>query len=55
MPIGEPEAPIQVVQPAAAELVNSLEAKAGQFEEMVTKCTMTIDRFLPSTHPTTQP
>ena len=37
VPVGEPEAQVQVVEPAAVESVNSLEVEADQSEEMMTK------------------
>ena len=43
--VGESEAPVQVVEPAAIELVNSSETEFGQGKEMVTRCTLTIDWF----------
>ena len=53
--VREPEASVQVVKPAVAESVNSSEAEANQSEEMVTRRTMIVDRFLPDTRPVTQP
>ena len=51
VPVGEPDAQVQVVEPTAAKSVNSLEAEAGQSEEMVTRRTMIVDRFLLDTRP----
>ena len=45
VPIGEPEAPVQVAKLAVTELVNSSETEVGQGKEMVTRCTLTINRF----------
>ena len=42
-------------QPAVAESVNSSGVGTDQDEEMVTKRTMTIDRFLLGTRPVIQP
>lgn len=50
VPIEEPEALARAVE-LAAESVNSSEVEADQGEEMMTKHTMTIDRFLPGTSP----
>lgn len=55
VPVEEPEAPVQAAEPAAVESVNSSETEANQGEEMVTKQTMTIDRFLLGTHPMAHP
>ena len=53
--VEEPEASIQVAEPAAVESVNSSKVEAGQGEEMVTKRTITIGRFLPGTCLAAQP
>ena len=49
----EPEAPIQETEQVAVEFVNS-ETESDRDEDMVTRKTMTIDRFVPSTRSTTQ-
>ena len=55
IPIGEPKAPVQIAKPAAAESVNSSEAESDPGEdEMVTRQTMTIGRFMPSAWPALQ-
>ena len=43
--VGEPKALVQVAEPAVIELVNSSETEVGQGKEMVTRYTLTIDRF----------
>lgn len=51
MPVGEPEAPNQVVEPKVAEPIIPLGAEAGQEERMVKKRVMTIDQFFLGTCP----
>ena len=55
IPVEKPEAPAWIAEPATTDLVNSIEAEADQGAETVTKRTMTINRFLPSTHPAAKP
>lgn len=55
VPVGEPEAPVQVAEPAVDGSVNSSKVEANQGNEMATKRTMTIDRFLPGTRLIVQP
>ena len=55
VPVEEQGVLAQAAEPAVAESVNSFGVGANQDEEMVTKQTMTIDRFLPDTRPTAQP
>ena len=50
----ELEALVQVVEPAAAESVNSSGAESDTGDEMVTRRMMTISRFVPGTRPASQ-
>lgn len=55
IPIGEPEALVQIAELAAAESINSLEAGSDPDEdEMVTRQMMTIGRFMPGARPASQ-
>lgn len=53
MPV-EPEALVQVVEPAATESANSLGAKSNPGDEIVTRRTMTIGHFVPGARPASQ-
>ena len=55
IPVEGPDAPIQVAELVTAEPTNPSKAKANLGEEMVTRCTLTVDQFLPDTRPTAQP
>ena len=44
----EPEAPIQEAEEATVESVSSSETESNQGHDMVTRRTMTINRFVPS-------
>ena len=55
IPVEGLDTPIQVAELVAAEPANPSEVKADLGEEMVTKRTLTIYRFLPGTHPAAQP
>ena len=55
IPVEVPDALVQEAEPIAVESVHSLEAEANLGEEMVTKCTLSIDRFLLGAHPAAQP
>ena len=48
----EPEAPIQETEQVAVEFVNS-ETKSDRDEDIVTRKTMTVDRFMPGSRQTT--
>ena len=48
----KPEAPIQETEQVAIEFVNS-ETESDRDEDMVTRKTMTIDHFMPSSRQTT--
>ena len=50
----EPEAPIQVTKETTVESVSSLEIESDQGHDMVTRRTMTINRFVPDAQPTAQ-
>ena len=47
----KPEALVQVAKPAMAESVNSSGAESDPGDEMVTRRTMTIGRFVPNARP----
>ena len=51
IPVKGPDAPVQVAEPVAVESANPSEAEADLGQEMVTRRTLTIDRFLLSTCP----
>ena len=54
IPVEGPDAPVQVAEPMAAESANPSKAEADLGEEMVTRRTLNIDRFLLSTCPVAQ-
>ena len=52
IPVEKPRVEVQLVDQAEVELVNSSEAEVEQGEgEMVVRRTMTVDWFLPGSHP----
>ena len=50
----EPKAPIQEAEEATVESVSSSETESNQGHDMVTRRTMTINRFVPSARPSAQ-
>lgn len=47
VPVEEPKAQVPAAEPVAAKSVNLSRAEVDLEEEMVTRCTLTIDWFLP--------
>ena len=50
----DPKAPVQTAEEVGTESINSLETESNQGDDMVTRRTMTISRFVPGARPTTQ-
>ena len=54
-PVGEPEAQVQLSEQVATESINSFKKEVDKCEEeMVSKRTLTLDRFLPGARPATK-